>query len=427
MRTRVPVSMVRIFRFSAVRPAPAHAQGIAAVPYDVVSAEEARECIRKNNESFLRVSRSDAMLPDGSPYDPPVYELARENFQGMLRDGQMVQDDSPALYLYRVSSGDTCYLGLACCLDVDDYLSNQIKRHELTRYDKEEDRTRHIDTVNAHTGPVVLLYNDPGEIYPFIESLLKDGQRPVTTVKSGQGEVHEIFRITDESAYNRIRELFHGVDAYIADGHHRAKSAVNVAEKRRANGDSSEEAGHFIGVLFSHRKVTIHGYSRLVTQQKKVPPETLLGKISQTFEVTSISGVDPSAYQILTRDLYFTPHHVFHMYLNGIWYECSLPYDESAGPIESLDVSVLQKLVLEKLLGINDPRGDMRLQYLGGARPVGDLEELVDNGKFMAAFSMQPVDVDTVLAIADAGCIMPPKSTWFEPKLLSGLLVHRLN
>jgi len=419
--------MVRIFRFSAVRPAPAHAQGIAAVPYDVVSAEEARGCIRKNKESFLHVSRSDALLPDCSPYDQQVYDLARSNFQGMIRDGQMVQDDSPALYLYRVTQGNSCYLGLACCLDVDDYLSNTIKRHEATRYDKEEDRTRHIDSVDAHTGPVVLLYKDPGDIFPFIESLVARGQTPVTTVRSEPGAVHEIFRVADDEAYARIQEMFQGIDAYIADGHHRAKSAVNVAEKRKAEGGMSEEAGHFMGVLFSHRRVTIHGYSRLVTQQKKVPPETLLGKISQTFQVTSISGVDPSAYQILTRDLYFTPHHVFHMYLNGIWYECSLPFEEGAGPIESLDVSVLQKLVLEKLLGITDPRGDMRLQYLGGARPVGDLEDLVDRGEFMAAFSMQPVEVDTVLSIADAGCIMPPKSTWFEPKLLSGLLVHLLN
>jgi uncharacterized protein (DUF1015 family) len=419
--------MVRIFRFSAVRPAPAYAQGIAAVPYDVVSADEARECIRKNKESFLRVSRSDALLPDGSPYDQRVYDLARENFQGMIREGQMVRDESPAIYLYRVTRGDTSYLGLACCLDVDDYLSNRIRRHEATRYDKEEDRTKHIDAVNAHTGPVVLLYNDPGDIYPFIESLAESGQEPVTSVRSEDGAWHEIFRITDNKAYDQIREMFNGIDAYIADGHHRAKSAVNVAEKRRSSGDQGEETGHFMGVLFSHRKVTIHGYSRLVKQQKKVPPETLLGKIGQTFEVTSISGVDPTAYQVLTRDLYFMPHHVFHMYLNGIWYECSLPFEEGAGPIESLDVSVLQKLVLEKLLGITDPRGDMRLQYLGGARPVGDLEELVDRGDFMAAFSMQPVDVDTVLAIADAGCIMPPKSTWFEPKLLSGLLVHLLN
>ncbi len=419
--------MVKIFRFSAVRPAPAHAQGIAAVPYDVVSAEEARECIRKNNESFLRVSRSDALLPDRSPYDPSVYDLARENFHEMIREGQMVQDESPAIYLYRVTQGESCYLGLACCLDVDDYISNQIRRHEATRYDKEEDRTRHIDTVNAHTGPVVLLYNDPGEVYPFIESLIISGQKPVTTVQGSQGAVHEIFRITDDATYHRIQEMFQGIDAYIADGHHRAKSAVTVAEKRNANGDGSEEARHFMGVLFSHRRVAIHGYSRLVTPQKKVPPETLLGKVSQKFEVTSISGVDPSAFQVLARDLYFSPHHVFHMYLNGIWYECSLPYEEGAGPIESLDVSVLQKQVLEKVLGITDPRGDMRLQYLGGARPVGDLEGLVDRGEFMAAFSMQPVDVDTVLAIADAGCIMPPKSTWFEPKLLSGLLVHLLD
>ncbi|HVP95224.1 MAG TPA: DUF1015 family protein [Methanoregulaceae archaeon] len=419
--------MVRVYRFTAVRPRAGHEQAIAAVPYDVVSAEEARECIRRNPESFLKVSRADALLPDIPPHDERVYQKAREKFQEMLNNGQLVRDSLPAVYLYRVIHGDTCYLGLCCCLDIDDYRENRIRRHEATRYDKEADRTRHIDVVNAHTGPVVLLYRDPGEIHPFIESLFSPGIVPAERVFNDQGAVHEIFVITEPSVYYRLADMFSGVEVYIADGHHRAKSAVNVAEKREGPGDSGAEAGHFMGVLFSHRHVTIHGYSRLVLKSKKITPEKLFAGLNRKFSVMAISGIDPKAYQIIIRDLYLTPHHVFHMYIGGIWYECSCPRSEDTDPIGSLDVSVLQKEVLEKIFGITDPREDPRLQYLGGARPLCDLEELVDNGDYLVAFSMQPVDVDKVLEIADKGCIMPPKSTWFEPKLLSGLVIHTLD
>jgi uncharacterized protein (DUF1015 family) len=310
---------------------------------------------------------------------------------------------------------------------VDDYRENHIRRHEATRYDKEEDRTWHIDVVNAHTGPVVLLYRDNGDIYPYIESLLSPGTAPSERVVSSEGSLHEIFVIGDPTIYCRLADLFSGVDTYIADGHHRAKSAVNVAEKRRLSGDPGEETGHFMGVLFAHRHVAIHGYSRLVLKSKKITPEKFLAGLNRKFSVSAISGTDPRAYQIIIRDLYLTPHHVFHMYIGGIWYECSCPRDDNDDRIESLDVSVLQKEVLEKIFGITDPRGDPRLQYLGGARPISDLEDLVDSGDYLVAFSMQPVEVDTVLAIADEGGIMPPKSTWFEPKLLSGLVVHMLD
>jgi uncharacterized protein (DUF1015 family) len=419
--------MVRMYRFTAVRPATGHEQAIAAVPYDVVSAPEARECIKKNPESFLRVSRADALLPDIPPNDERVYRKARELFQEMLDTGQLVRDSIPSLYLYRATQGDACYLGLCCALDVEDYRQNHIRRHEATRYDKEEDRTKHIDTVNAHTGPVVLLYRDSGEIYAFIEALASSGIVPAERVVNDQGALHEIFVITDPAVYSRLAGMFSDVDLYIADGHHRAKSAVNVAEKRGVAGDSGNEAAHFLGVLFSHRNVTIHGYSRLVLKSKKVTAEKFFAGLNRKFSVTAISGIDPGSYQIIVRDLYLTPHHVFHMYIGGIWYECSIPASEDADPIESLDVSVLQKEVLEGIFGITDPRGDPRLQYLGGARPVRDLEEMVDSDDYLVAFSMQPVDVDKVLEIADEGCIMPPKSTWFEPKLLSGLVIHMLD
>ena len=427
MRRECRFSMVRVYRFAAVRPVPGHEQGIAAVPYDVVSAREARESIQKNPESFLRVSRSDALLPDIPPNDEKVYQKAAQVFREMLANGELMRDQVPSLYLYRVTQGDMRYLGLCCCLDVDDYRENHIRRHEATRYDKEEDRTRHIDTVNAHTGPVVLLYRDPGSIHQYLEALSGPGTIPAERVFTDHGDLHEIFIITDPAVFGKLAEMFSDLDLYIADGHHRAKSAVNVAEKRGVLDDPGNEAARFMGVLFSHRNVTIHGYSRLVLKLKKVTAEQMFAGLNKKFSVTAISGIDPCAYHIIIRDLYLTPHHVFHMYTGGIWYECSTPVDEHADPIEALDVSVLQKDVLEKIFAITDPRGDPRLQYLGGARPLSDLEEMVDSGDYLVAFSMQPVDVDKVLEIADAGCIMPPKSTWFEPKLLSGLVIHMLD
>lgn len=427
MRRECRFSMVRMYRFTAVRPVPGHEQAVAAVPYDVVSAEEARERIRVNPESFLRVSRSDALLPDIPPHDERVYQKANEVFRQMIGNGELKRDCVPSLYLYRVTQGETRYLGLCCCLDVADYRENHIKRHEATRYDKEEDRTRHIDAVNAHTGPVVLLYRDPGSIHQYLESLSGPGTIPAERVFTDHGALHEIFTITDLPVYTKLADMFLGLDLYIADGHHRAKSAVNVAEKRGVLDDPENEAARFMGVLFSHHHVTVHGYSRLVLKSKKMTVEQLFAGLNKKFSVTAISGIDPCAYQVIIRDLYLTPHHVFHMYVGGIWYECSTPVDENADPIEALDVSVLQKDVLGKIFAITDPRGDPRLQYLGGARPLRDLEDMVDSGDYLVAFSMQPVAVDSVLEIADKGCIMPPKSTWFEPKLLSGLVIHMLD
>jgi uncharacterized protein (DUF1015 family) len=216
-------------------------------------------------------------------------------------------------------------------------------------------------------------------------------------------------------------------DIYIADGHHRAKSAVNVAELRKTEGRYTEEAGRFMGVLFSHDRVRIHGYSRLVTDLGMYTPQGFLHRVGQSFSIRPYGEVDTSAFHIPPRVCPSPDFHVVHMYLDGTWYECSAPVDPSRSLIDSLDVSVLQERVLTGILGITDPRGDSRLQYLGGARPLRDLEALVDRGEFAVAFSMQPVRVEVVLAIADAGGVMPPKSTWFEPKLLSGLVVHTIH
>ncbi|MDD1686271.1 DUF1015 family protein [Methanoregula sp.] len=418
--------MVRIYRFAGVRPVPAAAQDIAAVPYDVVTAEETRAIIKKNPKSFLRVSRSDAELPDLPPHDERVYRRAREMFLALEKDGLLKKDSSPALYLYRVQQDGDTFLGLCCCLDVDDYRQNNIRRHELTRYDKEEDRTRHIEAVRTHNGPVVLLYRDVDDLFSVIESQVAANKPPVAEVRTEQGGIHQIFRIADPAMLDMIERRFAAVPAlYIADGHHRAKASVNLADRILASGKQPDpEICRFLGVIFAHNRVKIHGYSRLLTDLGTFTPESFLKKLGESFTVRPYGKVDGTGFNIPPAIRDAAKYHVVHLYLGGKWYECTRPRAAGADPIVTLDVAVLQKHVLEDMLGITDPRGDARLQYLGGARPVADLENLVDNGTYKLAFAMQPVRVETVLSIADAGGIMPPKSTWFEPKLLSGLVIH---
>jgi uncharacterized protein (DUF1015 family) len=410
--------MVRIFPFSAVRPEPDAAARVAAVPYDVVTTGEAEEVIRENPTSFLRISRPDADHT-GTHVD------ARRRFDKMLEEGIFTSDESPGMYVYRVTSPAGEFTGLCCCLHVDDYDSGVILRHEQTRYDKEEDRTRHIDTVNANTGPVVLLYRDDQVISRFIATLPKTVP-PVADVRWQDGSRHQVYRISEPDVVGRIESLFRHVPRlYIADGHHRAKSAVNVAKLRRDSGCVTDEALRFMGVIFPHDGVRIHGYSRLVRDLGGRTAPEFRDLVGRSFRVSVHPGVDRNSFQIAPK-IPAGSEHVIHMYLDRTWYECRAAPNPSSDLIESLDVTVLQKKVLLPILRITDPRSDSRLQYLGGARPVADLESMVDRGAYAVAFSLQPVRVTTVLSIADAGGIMPPKSTWFEPKLLSGLLIHRL-
>ena len=417
--------MVKVYRFAAVRPERSAASAIAAVPYDVVTADEARAIITRSPRSFLRVSRSDAQIPDIPSNDNRVYQLARENFLTLLKDGSIKQDSTPSMYIYRVKRGDETFIGLCACVDVDDYRANRIRRHEQTRYEKEEDRTRHIEITRTHNGPVVLLYQDTGRIFTYIESLVPAGSVPDAEVMTETGGLHQIFRIRDPLVLERIITLFSRVpNLYIADGHHRAKSAVNVADRNHNNTGTGDEINRFLGVLFAHDRVRIHGYSRLVTDLGANTPDTFLQLLKKYFDVKPYGEVDGCGFNIPPK--LKNPHrqHVLHMYLDGVWYECTRHSDPVASILDSLDVSVLQKFVLEGLLGITDPRSDPRLQYLGGARPITDLAHLVDKGEYAVAFALQPMHVETVLAIADAHGVMPPKSTWFEPKLLSGLVVH---
>jgi uncharacterized protein (DUF1015 family) len=418
--------MVHIYPFKAVRPASGKAEEIATVPYDVVSAREAREIIGKKPLSFLRISRSDALVPDKDPYSTEVYELSRKIFDEYCREGLFIQDDTATMYIYRIHDSDRTYTGIACCVDTREYESGEIRRHELTRYDKEEDRTRHIDTMNANTGPVVLLHGTHAEIKAIL-ARSTESREPEMVVHAENGSIHEIFPITDEADLARLLEIFVSIPAlYIADGHHRCKSAVNVVEKRSRDGDKvPEETHHFLSVIFAEDEVKVHGYSRLLTDLSPLDPDVFLKKVSDIAHVAPYNDGDRTQFT-LTPKLGGKGDHIFHLYIKGKWYECVIPRNPKNNDIKALDVSVLQEQILIPFLGIKDPRGDPRLQYLGGARPVRDLMTKVDSGEYAAAIAMQPIDVRTVFSIADTGGIMPPKSTWFEPKLLSGLLVHLL-
>jgi len=419
--------MVKIFSFPAIRPAAKDAGDIASVPYDVVSKKEAIECIEKHPDSFMRVIRSDAVLPDAPEESQEIYEEAKKTLKAMINDGLLVKDDKPGIYLYRVKQGGSIYTGFVANVSVDDYLDDKIKKHELTRYDKEIDRTTHIDVTNTQTGLIVLLYRDPGDVFRYIESLIPESG-PDSIVKADNGVVHEVFVISDEEQVGKIISMFEAIDAlYIADGHHRAKSSVNVATKRRVEGTITKEAERFMAIIFAENRVKIHGYSRLVTDLGEYTPESFIKALEDKFEIKKYGEIDDTVFRIPPLKDPGVPRHVLHMYISGEWYELSCPVENPEDTIGSLDVSVLQKTVMEGMLGIQDPRGDPRLQYLGGARPLSDLEKRVDGGEFALAFSMQPVEVESVLRIADEGNIMPPKSTWFEPKLLSGLTLHTLD
>lgn len=417
--------MVKIFPFKALRPEKGFTQSVASVPYDVITREEVEKIVSENKNSFLRVIRSDAELPDVEPDDEKVYARAKEIFESFISDGMLIQDIESGYYIYKIIHDGIEYIGLVCCVSTDDYLNRVIRRHELTRYDKETDRTRHIDTVNANTGLVYLLYRDNAGIHDYISSL--SGTQTDGMAENPKSVIHSIYRISDPMIHDKLESLFSGIDSlYIADGHHRGKSAVNVAELREKEHRQTLESGRFMVVIFAHDRVKIHGYSRLVKDLGGMEMDEFLGIMQEMFEVEEYPGVNNEEYQI-------TPladeglNHIMHMYTgNGRWYEIRVPVENPEDLIGSLDVSVIQKNVMENILGITDPRGDPRLSYMGGAKPLSGLENAVDSGEYIIAFAMQPVRIDQVLEIADNDGVMPPKSTWFEPKLLSGLVIHKI-
>jgi uncharacterized protein (DUF1015 family) len=407
---------MRIHPFAALRPRPDIAGQVAAPPYDTVDTPEAAELAKGNPMSFLHINHSEIDLPAGTGlYDDAVYAKAAENLQTFKQNGWLVSEDRPLLYLYAQTMDAHTQTGLVCCAHIDDYVTDVIKKHELTRKDKEDDRTKHTATINANIGPVFIAYRDAPAIraalaphtqgaplYDFVDELnVRHRVWPV----ANPGEIEALF--ADKVPVS-----------YIADGHHRSASAVRVGTERRARNPAHsghEEYNWFLSVLFPASELNILPYNRAVQDLNGLSPDDFLAKIQALFTVAE--NPDPSPQ---------SPRHIS-MYLDGKWYGLSWPEVQSANPVDLLDVSTLQNRVLAPLLGIDDPRTNHRIKFIGGIRGPQELVKLVDQKGFAVAFSMHPTTVDQLMAIADAGQIMPPKSTWFEPKLRTGLLSHELD
>lgn len=407
--------MATIRPFKALRPTTEKAADVAAVPYDVVSTDEARELAAGNPLSFLHVSRAEIDLPDDTdPYSEEVYRRAAESFESLKREC-LFTEGTLSLYVYRLRMGDHTQSGIAACCSVDEYDRDVIRKHERTRPDKEDDRTRHMLTIGAQTGPVFLTYRGTNEINSLVEST--QASEPLYDFTAADGIVHTLWRVPDELTGELVDRFRSIALLYIADGHHRAASAARARDQRRAanpghTGD--EEYNFFLSVLFPADQVRILAYNRVVRDLNAMSSDEFKAAVSRRFAVAETLDTSPKQKGEMC------------MYLAGRWYSLKLPPGTTnpIDPIKSLDVTTLQERVLDRLLGIKDVRTDKRIDFVGGIRGASALEKIVDEGRAAVAFSMYPVSVDQLIAVADAGEIMPPKSTWFEPKLRDGLLSH---
>ena len=407
--------MALIHPFRALRPAPDRAAAVSSVPYDVVSTNEARELASGNSLSFLHVTRAEIDLPAGTdPYSPQVYEKAKVNFASLRERAPLLLDETPSLYFYRLRMGAHEQTGIAGCFSVDEYESDVIKKHERTRRDKEDDRTRHMIELRAQTGVVFLTYRADRAI-DMLARQITAGE-PLYDFPAADGVTHTVWRAGLEQTRSLVTAFQAIPSLYIADGHHRAASAARAREElaNRA-GATADEAGAetFIAVAFPDNQVQILPYNRVIKDLGGRTARQFLGALRAQFRVTDGAPTPERQGEVA-------------MYLDGRWYAIDLtsvaPEDSSRG--SSLDVSRLQRAVLEALLNIGDVRTDKRIDFIGGARGSDALMRAVDSGDAAVAFSMYPVTVDDLMTIADDGGIMPPKSTWFEPKLRDGLLVH---
>jgi uncharacterized protein (DUF1015 family) len=403
--------------FNALRPQAERAPQVAAVPYDVVNAKEARALASGNPWSFLHVSRPEIDLPEGTPvYSDEVYTKAVDNFQELINKCPLEMEETPSLYLYRLIMGRHEQIGVVACCSVDEYDHDVIRKHERTRRDKEDDRTRHIMVLRAQTGPVLLTYRARPEIGLLVADALV-GNPPLYDFVANDDIRHTIWRVPN---YDPLVEAFGNVPyLYIADGHHRAASAS------RARAEMKETAFAFIGneeynffqcVLFPDNQLQILPYNRVVRDLNGLSLEDFLVRLRESFNVTENA---PPAPREPGR---------WSMYLDGRWFGLALPADAKrpSGVVESLDVSILQDRLLEPILGIKDVRSDKRIDFIGGIRGTEELERLVQEGQAAVAFSLYPTTIEDLLRVSDAGEIMPPKSTWFEPKLRDGLLSHQI-
>ncbi len=405
------MSMIRPFK--ALRPQPGNVERVSAVPYDVVNTDEARAMAGDNPLSFLHVSRAEIDLPPSiDPYSDAVYARASANFARLRAEAPLVVEETPSLYFYRLRMGNHEQTGLAACYSVDEYDGGTIKKHEKTRRDKEDDRTRHISTLKAQTGPVFLTYRASAAV-DAIAARVTAGE-PLFDFESADAVRHTVWRVVGADSDALVRAFGELPWLYIADGHHRAASAARTRKHlaEREPGVPHPEADWMLAVAFPDNQTAIMPYNRVVKDLGSFSPETLLAALRETLRVTD-GPASPAAKGEVS------------MYLGGRWFTIALQPPAGAADVGStLDASLLQAQVLTPFLDIGDPRTDKRIDFVGGIRGTGELERLVRAGKAAVAFSMFPVGVDDLMRIADAGEIMPPKSTWFEPKLRDGLLSH---
>lgn len=420
--------MLRIRPFTALRPQPSRAAQVASVPYDVVDTAEARKLAEGNPYSFLHIVRSEIDLPaQTNPYDDRVYAQAKANLDTFVREGVLIREPEPVMYLYRQVMDSRSQVGLVCCCHIDDYANDVIRKHERTRKDKEDDRTRHVLELNANAEPVFLTYRDQSDIEAMFASDMND--RPLFHFNASDGVTHSVWAVRDPHAY--VEAFQRHVDvAYIADGHHRSASAARAGTELRKNNAQhagEEEYNWFLTVLFPASQLHILPYNRTV---KDLGGKSADEIVKHMKEVGVVSACDHPAHTPTEPGTvcFFMRDDAGGAIAPGRWRKLTFDPDTIAydDPIESLDVSLLQSRVLEPILAVGDPRTDGRIEFVGGIRGTRELEERVHADRAAIGFSMFPTTIEQLLAVADAGMVMPPKSTWFEPKLRSGLFVHEL-
>ncbi len=413
--------MPQVTPFRSIRPIPELADRIAALPYDVYNRREALDETLREPLSFLKIDRAETQFPeDVDTYDPKVYEKAKELLNSMLQDGSFIMEDAPCYYIYELTMDGRSQTGIVACSSIDDYQNEIIKKHEKTREDKELDRIRHVDITDTHTGPIFLVYRSVSVINQIVEDAKQEA--PLYDFVSSDGIRHRVFRISDQDAIQKLEKAFAEIPCtYIADGHHRCASAVKVGQKRRKEHPGytgEEEFNRFLSVLFPDDQLAILPYNRVVKDLNGLSVSEFLSALEKagfTVSAPQKEAISPSSKGS------------FGLYLDGSWYlvTASLPL-LSDDPVKGLDVSILQDRILGPILGIGDPRTDKRIDFVGGIHGLSELERRVSEDMTLA-FSMYPTSIEELLSVADAGLLMPPKSTWFEPKLRSGLFLHSLS
>lgn len=412
--------MADIQPFRGVRPRKDIAYLVAAPPYDVLTSEEARDMAAGNPYSFLHVGKPEIDLPPGTDlYADAVYAKGKENFERFLREGTIARDTTRDFYIYQQFWGAHVQIGLVAAASCQDYLDDVIKKHELTRVDKENDRMRHIETLGAQTGPVFLTYRRSDAVDALVAEGM--GRAPEVDITTSDGVRHVFFVVDDPGLVGRIRAAFAAIpQLYVADGHHRSAAATRIKVKRdreRPGRTGEEEDNFFLAVIFPHSQMKILPYNRVVRDLNGLEPQAFLDRVGQKFVVRPDGPKAPAR----SRD--------YAMFLDGRWYglEPRPGTFDPADPIGALDVSILQTNLLAPILGIADPRTDKRIDFVGGIRGTAELEKKVGSGNFRVAFSLFPTAIEQLFSVADAGKTMPPKSTWFEPKLKDGLVVHMID